>query len=115
MKVAENRDEPFKKGIETNYLDEDIYFVQNTDENRSRRDKWKPSKFVRSNSRPGYLRTASRGTYERDNSRYRRASQMRAGLLPGGKFTGLGGNFTGGRAQIKTPERYKSELFIILL
>ena len=46
----------------------------------------------------------------RDNSRYRRASQMRAGLLPGRKFTGSGRNNsnTGGRA--KTPE-YKSELF----
>lgn len=61
-KVAENRDEPFKKGIETNYLDEDTYFVRNADDNRSRRDKWKPSKFVRSDSKPGYLRTASRGT-----------------------------------------------------
>ena len=65
---------------------------------------------MRSESRPGYLRTASRGTYERENSKYRRASQMRAGSLPGGKFTGSGRNNsnTGGRA--KTPE-YKSELF----
>ena len=38
MKVAENRDEPFKKGIATNYLDEDTYYVWNADDNRSRRD-----------------------------------------------------------------------------
>ena len=38
MKVAENREEPFKKGIETNYVDEDVYFVRNGGDNRSRRD-----------------------------------------------------------------------------
>ena len=105
MKVAENREEPFKKDIVTNYVDKDTYYVRNADDNRSRRDKWKSSKFVRLDSRPGYLRTASRGTYERENSRYRRASQMRAGSLPGGKFTGSGRNNsnTGGRA--KTPEK----------
>ena len=37
MKVVENREEPFKKGIATNYL-EDVYYVQNTDDSRSRRD-----------------------------------------------------------------------------
>ena len=41
MKVAENREEPFKKGIETNYVDEDVYFVRNGNDNRSRRDNWK--------------------------------------------------------------------------
>ena len=72
MKVAENRDEPFKKGIETNYLDEDTYFVRNADDYRSRRDNWKRHKYVRSDSRSGYLRTASRGIYVRDNSSFRR-------------------------------------------
>ena len=38
---------------------------------------------------------------------------MRAGLLPGGKFTGPSRNNSksGGRVQSKTPERQKSELF----
>ena len=111
MKVAENRDELFKKGIATNYLDEDTYNVQNAYDNRSRRDKQKPTKFVRSESRPGYLRTASRGTYERENSRYRRASQMRAGSLPGGKFRASGRNNSNAGGRAKTSEKYKSELF----
>ena len=38
MKVAENREEPFKNGIETNYVGEDVYFVRNGNRNRSRRD-----------------------------------------------------------------------------
>ena len=41
MKVAENREEPFKKSIATNYVDEDTYYVRNADDNRSRRDNWK--------------------------------------------------------------------------
>ena len=41
MKVAENREEPFKKGIETNYVDEDVYYVRNGKENRCIRDNWK--------------------------------------------------------------------------
>ena len=32
MKVAENREEPFKKGIATNYLDEDTYYVWNAED-----------------------------------------------------------------------------------
>ena len=38
---------------------------------------------------------------------------MRAGSLPGGKFTGPSRNNSksGGRVQSKTPERHKSELF----
>ena len=38
MKVAENREELFKKGIATNYLAEDTYYVQNAEDNRNRRD-----------------------------------------------------------------------------
>ncbi len=74
MKVAENREEPFKdkKGIATNYLDDDTYFVWNAEDHRSRRDNWKQTRYVRSDSRPGYLRTASRGNYVRENSNYRR-------------------------------------------
>ena len=87
MKVAENREEPFKKGIATNYVDEDTYYVQNADDNRSRRDNWRRDKYVRSDSRPGYLRTASRGNYVRDNSSFRRNSNVRTGSVPG-KFTG---------------------------
>ena len=41
MKVAENREELFKKGIATNYLTEDTYYVRNAEDNRSRRDNWK--------------------------------------------------------------------------
>ena len=47
MKVAENREEPFKKGIATNYL-EDFYDVWNTEDYRSRRDNWKQTKSVQS-------------------------------------------------------------------
>ncbi len=72
MKVVENKEEPFKKGIATNYL-EDIHYVLTADDNRSRRDNWKGDKYVRSDSRPGYLRTASRGNYVRDNSSFRRS------------------------------------------
>ena len=113
IKVAENREEPFKKGIETNYVDEDVYFVRNGNDNRSRRDNWKQERYVRTDSKPGYLRTSSRGNYVRDNSSYRRNSNVRAGSLPGGKFTGPSRNNSkpGGRVQSKTPERHKSELF----
>ena len=67
MKVAENREEPFKKGIETNYVDEDVYFVRNGNDNRSRRDNWNRERYVRSDSKPGYFRPASRGDYVRYN------------------------------------------------
>ena len=68
---------------------------------------------MRSNSKPGYLRPSSKGNYVRDNSSYRRNSNVRAGSLPGGKFTGPSRNNSkpGGRFQSKTPERQKSELF----
>ena len=40
MKVAENREEPFKKKESTTYYQEDTtYYVRNTDDNRSRRDR----------------------------------------------------------------------------
>ena len=38
MKVAENREEPFKKDLATNYVEGDTYNVWNADNNRSRRD-----------------------------------------------------------------------------
>ena len=45
IKVVENRDEPFKekKGTTTNYLVDDTYYVRNTEDNRSRRNNWKPT------------------------------------------------------------------------
>ena len=46
MKVAENREEPFKKGIVTNYLAEDTYYIWNAEDNRSRRDNWKQTRYV---------------------------------------------------------------------
>ena len=115
MKVAENREEPFKekKGTTTNYLEDDTYFVRNTEDNRNRRDNWKQTKYVRSDSKPGYLRPSSKGNYVRDNSSYRRNSNVRAGSMPGGKFTGPNrtNSKNGGRFPSKTPERQKSELF----
>ncbi len=45
MKVVENREEPFMKGIAKNHL-EDIHYVRNADDNRSRRDNWKRDKYV---------------------------------------------------------------------
>ena len=38
MKVVENKEEPFKekKGTTTNYLEDDTYFVWNTEDKRSR-------------------------------------------------------------------------------
>ena len=112
MKVVENREEPFKKGIATNYVDEDTYYVRNGDDNRSRKDNWKREKYVRSESKPGYLRTASRGNYVRDNSSFRRNSNLRTGSMPG-KFTGppRTNSKTGARIPSRTPERQKSELF----
>ena len=111
MKVAENREEPFKKGIATNYI-EDTLQVQNTDDKRSRKDNWIRNKYVRSDSRPGYLRTASRGNYVRDNSSFRRNSNLRTGSMPG-KFTGPSrtSSKNGARIPSKTPERKKSESF----
>ena len=67
-------------------------------------------------SMPGYLRPSSRGNYVRDNSSYRRGSNVRAGLLPGEKFTGPSRNNSksGGRVQSKTPERKDDNLYMIV-
>ena len=62
MKVVENREELFGK-------DTTSYYVQNPDDNRSRKDRWNTKKFVRSDSRPGFFRTASKNAYMRDNSK----------------------------------------------
>ena len=77
-KVVENREEPFKekKSIVTNYLENDTYYVWNTDHNRSRRYKQKPTRYVRSDSRLGFLRTASRNNYVRYNSKFRKGSDI---------------------------------------
>ena len=67
---------------------------------------------MRSDSRPGYLRTASRNNYVRDNSKFRRGSNIRSRSLHGGKFTGPRNTSKKGvRNPSKTPERQKSELF----
>ena len=67
---------------------------------------------MRSDSRPGFLITSSRNNYVRDNSKFRRGSNIRSGSLPGGKFTGPRNNSKqGGRIPSKTPERQKSEMF----
>ena len=44
MKVVENCDEPFSNSYS--------YYVENIDDNRSRRDRYNAKKFVRSDSRP---------------------------------------------------------------
>ena len=68
---------------------------------------------MRLDSKPGYFRKASRGNYVRDNSNFRRNSNMRAGSMPVSRFTGLSRSDSklGGRVQSKTLERNKSELF----
>ena len=68
MKVAENSAEPFKKkeGTTTDYQEDTNYYVWNTDDNRGRRDNWKPKGYVRSDSHPRFFRTASKNTYVRD-------------------------------------------------
>ena len=73
--------------------------MDNGNDNRSRRDNWNHERYVRSDSRPGYFRTASRGNYVRDNSNFRRNSNVRAGSMPGSKFTGpsRSDNKSGGR------------------
>ena len=55
MKVVENREELFSK-------DTIAYYVQNTEGNRTRKDRWNSKKFVRSDSRPGFFRTLSKNT-----------------------------------------------------
>ena len=107
MKVVENFEEPFKKDTTT-------YYVQNPDDNRSRKDNWKAKSFVRSDSHPRFLRTASKNTYVRDNSRFsRQGSNFRANSRTGSnarsgsfvKQTGIP------RSQSKSLERLKSEMF----
>ena len=68
---------------------------------------------MRSDSKPGYFRPSSKGNYVRDNSSFRRNSNVRARLMPGDKFTRPSRNDSkpGGRGQSKTPQRHKSELF----
>ena len=56
-----------KKELKRMKVAEDTYFVRKFMDNRSRRDNWKQTKYVRSDSKPGYLRTSSRGNYVRDN------------------------------------------------
>ena len=87
--LVENRVEPFKKKkeIATNYLESETYHIWNTHDIRSRRYKWKPTNYVRSNSRPGFLRTVSRNDYMRENSKFRRGSEInRIGSLTAGNF-----------------------------
>ena len=64
---------------------------------------------MRSKSKPGYMRTASRGNYWRDDSKHRRGSYMRNGSEQGRKYDGSNKNEK--RGQSKTPERPKSELY----
>ena len=67
---------------------------------------------MRSDLRPGFLRTSSRNNFVRDNSKFRRGSNIRSGLLPGGKFTGPRNRSKQGvRNPSKSQERQKSELF----
>ena len=67
MKVAENREEPFKK-------EEKAFYVKN--DNRARIDKWRNDMqakgFVRSESNPRYFRMASRSNYVRDRLNFGR-------------------------------------------
>ena len=60
MKVDENCEEPFTKENNT-------YYVQNTDDKMSRKDRWSSKKFIRSDSRPEYFMTASKKSYMRGN------------------------------------------------
>merc|ERR1712105_60797 len=76
LKVAENREEPFapfsNRDTITNYVRTD---------HRSRQDNWRSQNqsngFTRSESKPGYYRTASRGRYIRDSSRFGGRSSSR--------------------------------------
>ena len=67
---------------------------------------------MRSDSRPGFFRTASRNNYVRYNSKFRRGSNIRSGSLPGGKFTGPKNTSKQGvRNPSKLQERQRSEMF----
>ena len=104
MKVVDNHDVLISK-------DTDSYYVQNTDDNRSRRDRWNAKKFVRSDSRPGYFRTVSKNAYVKDNSKFfKQGSSFRYNSRPGSKGSNKG---SGGmpRSQTKSIERPKSEMF----
>ena len=63
IKVDENCEEPFTK-------ENNNYYVQNTDDNRSRKDRWNSKKFLRSDSRPGFFRTVSKNTYKSNISKF---------------------------------------------
>ena len=69
------RNEEFKKQPFKNSTD--TYYIKNDNNYRSRRDNWSQNRYVRSESRPGYMRTASRGRYERDDSKFRRGLNVR--------------------------------------
>ena len=81
LKVADNRDEPFAqqstRETPTNYV---------TNDKRSRFDDWRSRLqsrgYKRSESRPGYFRTASRGEYVRDSSKFGDRSPSRPSLRP---------------------------------
>ena len=113
MKVDKNCEQPFIK-------DNNTYYVQNTEDNRSRKGTWNFKKFVRSDSRQGYFRTGSKNTYMRDNSRFsRQGSSFRYNSRPGsinrkGSNIGSGSLVKQGgtpRSQSKSLERPKSEMF----
>ena len=107
MKVVENREEPLR----THFQEDATYYVRNNEENRSRRNNWKPKSYVRSSSRPGFYRTASRNSYERDNSSFRRDFNRNRSQF-GGRFTGAGKKAQqGDRNKSKSQERPKSEMF----
>ena len=119
MKVAEDGEDPFKENKHTipYYLEDDTYYVQNTDDNRSRRDNWrndlKSKGYVRSDSHPRFFRMASKNTYVRYNSRFdRRGANVRSDSRSGGNFTRPRSNAKQGmRSQSKSQERPKSEIF----
>ena len=99
------RSEDFKKQPEKASSTE-TYYVQNDRNYRSRRENWNQSRYVRSESRPGYMRTASRGRYERDDSKFRRNfNQNQRNRSENSRR-----DYSKGRTQSRTPERPKSEL-----
>jgi len=73
LKIADHREEPFGN------RDTTTHYVRNDD--RSRYDNWRnkiqSQGFRRSESNPKYFRTASKGRYQRDNSRFGGRSNSR--------------------------------------
>ena len=65
MKVVEHHEKLFSK-------DTTSYYVQNMDDNRSRKDRWNSKKFVRSGSRLGFFWIASKNTYMSNISKFSR-------------------------------------------